>query len=153
MFKRVGVMCALALALGLAGCGTTGGYGNYVQAGTEAQRKLAGEAVEELATLWPPAKTRWEMKQATPDAFGTALVKGLRDRGYAIVEFNPPAQAPHAAPAPTRAAVLPLRYVLDHAGDGHLYRLILMVGTQSLTRAYVEQDGSLMPAGYWMRKE
>lgn len=153
MFKRVGVICVLALALGLAGCGTTGGYGNHVQAGAEAQRKLAGEAAEELATLWPPARTRWEMKQATPDVFGAALVKGLRDKGYAIVEFNPSAQTPPVAPAPTRATVLPLRYVLDHAGDGNLYRLVLMVGTQSLTRAYVEQDGALMPAGYWVRKE
>jgi hypothetical protein len=149
------------LALVLAGCATPAPYGNFVPSGTGDPQKLAGDAVKQLTTLWPPAKTRLELKQATPDAFGAALVKGLRASGYALLEFNPEkTQAPASdspAPArpPTATATLaqPLRYVLDPVGGTALYRLTLRVGTQSLTRPYLERNGTLVPAGYWVRQE
>ena len=61
----------------------------------------------------------------------------------------------HAAGPATTAASggLPLRYVLDQAGDSNLYRLTLMVGNQSITRPYLAQNGTFAPAGYWVRKE
>lgn len=119
--------------------------------------------MKQLATLWPPAKTRFELQQATPDAFGAGLVKELRESGYAILEFNPEAakakasassDAAPAVEAPASATkALPLRYVLDQAGTSNLYRLTLTVGNQTITRPYLEQDGALVPAGYWVRKE
>jgi hypothetical protein len=70
--------------------------------------------------------------------------------------FAAPASAASQASAPATTAAsggLPLRYVLDQAGDSNLYRLTLMVGNQSITRPYLAQDGTLAPAGYWVRKE
>jgi len=79
----------------------------------------------------------------------------LRERGYALLEFNPASAKAQATAAsePASPAALPLRYVLDQAGDSNLYRLTLLVGNQSITRPYLVQDGSFAPAGYWVRKE
>lgn len=141
-------------AMTLAGCATSSQYGNFIPAAAN-QQQIATDAVKQLTTLYPPAKTRFELHQATPDAFGMALVSTLRDRGYALLEFNPAEQAQASvaqAPAGTPSA-LPLRYVLDQAGTTNLYRLTLLVGNQSITRPYLEESGSFVPAGYWARKE
>lgn len=144
------IMTVLFFAAALAGCATTGAdldqYGNFI-ATTDVgdQQQLAYSAAAKLATLYPPAKTQLELLQPTPDMFGQTLVLALRDHGYALVEYNP------ASPASTGTG-LPLRYVLDRP-DANLYRLTLLVGNQSLTRPYSVQDGSLAPAGNWMRKE
>ena len=148
------IIIAALFALTLAGCATTGQYGNFVPAAAN-QQQIATDAVQQLATLYPPAKTRFELHQATPDAFGLALVNTLRERGYALLEFSPADQAKaSAATAPAGApAALPLRYVLDQAGTTNLYRLTLLVGNQSITRPYLAQNGTFAPAGYWVRKE
>ena len=148
-------MFVAVLALALAGCATTSPYGNYLQSATVDQQKLAGAAVKQLATLWPPAQTRFALQQATPDAFGAALVAALRESGYALLEFNPDAAQAKASAeaAPDAEAPVSLGYVLDPAGDSNLYRLTLAVGTQSITRPYREQDGALVPAGSWAHKE
>ena len=148
------IIIAALFALTLAGCATTGQYGNFVPAAAN-QQQIATDAVQQLATLYPPAKTRFELHQATPDAFGLALVNTLRERGYALLEFSPADQAKaSAATAPAGAPeALPLRYVLDQAGTTNLYRLTLLVGNQSITRPYLEENGSFVPAGYWARKE
>ena len=148
------LIIAALFALTLAGCATTGQYGNFVPAAA-GQQQIATDAVQQLATLYPPAKTRFELHQATPDAFGLALVNTLRERGYALLEFNPASAKAQATAAsePASPAALPLRYVLDQAGDSNLYRLTLLVGHQSITRPYLVQDGSFAPAGYWVRKE
>jgi hypothetical protein len=142
---------AALLAIALTGCATSP-YGNYLQSATvDQQNKLAGEAVKQLATLWPPAKTRFELKQATPDVFGVALVKGLRDSGYAIEEFNPK-QTGSALTSDVH--ILPLRYALDQSksGTSNLYHLTLLVGAESITRPYLEKNGTMVP-GYWTHKE
>ena len=150
------IIFAALFALALGGCATTGQYGNFVPPTASVdQQQLAREAVQQLAVLYPPAKTRLELQQATPDAFGQALVLTLRERGYALLEFNPASAKAQATAAsePASPAALPLRYVLDQAGDSNLYRLTLLVGNQSITRPYLVQDGSFAPAGYWVRKE
>ena len=149
------IAIAALLALLLAGCATSSGpYGNFVQSGLD-QKKLARDAVKQLAVLYPPAKTRFVLKQATPDGFGLALVATLREQGYAVVEYPQEAKAEGlASQASARVApALPLGYILDHAGDPEVYRLTLLVGPQSLTRAYLAQNGSFVPAGQWVRKE
>ncbi len=150
------IIFAALFVLALGGCATTGQYGNFVPpTATVDQQQLAREAVQQLAVLYPPAKTRLELQQATTDAFGQALVLTLRERGYALLEFNPASAKAQATAAsePASPAALPLRYVLDQAGDSNLYRLTLLVGHQSITRPYLVQDGSFAPAGYWVRKE
>lgn len=154
---KIATLALLSLALGLVGCATTSQYGNFIQSATLDQRRLAADAVQQLSTLYAPAHTRLELQQPTPDPFGQALVKSLRDKGYALQEFPPADAAPITTPPQPAALVapsgLPLRYVLDQAGDSNLYRLTLLVGSQSITRPYVIQNGSFAPAGYWVRKE
>ena len=142
------IIFAALFVIALGGCATTGQYGNFVP-------PTATVDQQQLAVLYPPAKTRLELQQATPDAFGQALVLTLRERGYALLEFNPASAKAQATAAsePASPAALPLRYVLDQAGDSNLYRLTLLVGHQSITRPYLVQDGSFAPAGYWVRKE
>ncbi|HSD83146.1 MAG TPA: conjugal transfer protein TrbH [Anaerolineae bacterium] len=137
----------------LAGCATTGHYGNFAQSSNIDHQKLASDAAKQLAMLYPPAQTRLELKHATPDAFGVALVKTLREKGYSLMEFTPASRVSSAPPADSASSALPLRYVLDKAGDDNLYRLSLMAGEQSITRPYLAQNGSFVPAGYWARKE
>ena len=161
--RKIFSFALLALALG--GCTTTATsrYGNFVPSAALDQHRLADDAVQQLAMLYAPAHTRLELQQPTPDPFGQALVKSLRDKGYALQEFipagattKPPASAgsqPGAVATTTATGGLPLRYVLDQAGESELYRLTLMVGSQSIARPYLVQNGTFTPAGYWMRKE
>lgn len=139
------------LLVGLAGCATNQPYGNFAQNSPASyDQKMADDAVAQLVAVYPPASTRFDLLQLTPDAFGASLVESLRAKGYALLEFKPAAEAATATPT---AGSLPLRYVLDQAPSSNLYRVTLLVGSQSLTRAYVEQDGSVFAAGAWVRKE
>ncbi len=160
--KKLALVALVALALG--GCATTAPYGNFVQPPvTVDQQQLAGDAAKQLAALWSPAKTRFEVQQPTPDEFGAALVGNLRSAGYAVLEYAPQKASSNAMPEQKTAdpvvvvtpltAALPLRYVLDHDAGTGLYRLTLLVGSQSITRPYLEQNHTLIPAGYWVRKE
>ena len=150
--------CSLLCVLGLAGCAAPPTpYGNFVREGpTGYDRTVAEDGVRQLAAVYPPANTRFELQQATPDAFGKLLTASLRAKGYAVRESgaSPIAQGPVArgeGSAANIAPALPLRYVLDQASG--LYRITLHVGSQSLTRAYLAQNGALQPAGAWVRKE
>jgi hypothetical protein len=150
--------CSLLCVLGLAGCAATPApYGNFVREGpTGYDRTVVEDGVKQLAAVYPPANTRFELQQATPDAFGKLLTASLRAKGYAVRESaaSPIAQGSAArgeGGTTTAAPALPLRYVLDQASG--LYRITLHVGSQSLTRAYLAQNGALQPAGAWVRKE
>lgn len=153
----------LAGLFGLAGCASTAAsaYGNFTQSAPPAMHKtVADDAVKQIVVLYPPAATRLDLQQATPDAFGAFLVESLRAKGYALLEFKPGSKKAASPSTNTgtdmdRAAGAgkPLRYILDQL-DTNLYRLTVLVGNQSLTRAYLAaQDGALHPAGAWVRKE
>ena len=78
-------------------------------------------------------------------------------RAPAMTDVSPAANAAStastAATDATATAGKPLRYILDQA-ESNLYRVTLLVGNQSLTRAYsAAQNGTLYPAGAWVRKE
>jgi hypothetical protein len=179
MGKNTFLVLRLAGLAGLVGLGSLAGcatpelpaYGNFTHSAPAAmEQTLADDAVKQLAALYPPASTRLDLQQATPDAFGSRLVESLRARGYALLEFKPGTKtaavpttttttttATATATATTTAAAAgagkPLRYILDQF-DANLYRLTVRVGDQSLTRAYAPaQSGTLRPAGAWVRKE
>jgi hypothetical protein len=142
------------LVVGLAGCAAQQAsmYGNFLgNAPVEFQQPLVDAAVQQLAALYPPGRTRFDLQQATPDAFGLALVAALRAKGYGLQEFKPAAATVQAQPAETGGQ--PLAYLLDQAAGADLYRLTLVLGNQSLSRVYVAQQGRLQPAGAWVRKE
>lgn len=144
--KKLNVSILLCFAL--AGC-ATGPYGNYLdKAAGVNQYQLATDTINKLVTLYPPAKVSLELKQETPDEFGMALVKGLRESGYSVLEFNPSSKKIIGS-----TTALPLSYVVDQAGDSGFYRLTIKIGSQSLTRPYMNQGGNLAAAGYWARKE
>ena len=151
--------CVLLCAVGLSGCATAPPpYGNFIREAPEGYgRTVAEDAVRQLAVVYPPANTRFDLQQPTPDPFGTWLTQSLRAKGYVLQEGAAPPGAQGrtargeggmAAGAP---AILPLRYVFDQAAD--LYRVTLLVGDQSLTRAYLAHNGTVHPAGAWVRKE
>ena len=73
------------------------------------------------------------------------VLRWLRAKGYALVEFK------EAAPA--TAPGLSLHYVLDAVASPNLYRVTVMVGQKSLSRAYLAQNNRVAPAGAWVRKE
>ena len=154
MRKLMGLAPLLFLPVALAGCASIEPYGNFLGANAPAtlNEKLAADTVKQLTVLYPPASTRFDLGQPTPDAYGSALVESLRIKGYAILEFEPDEAAPMDNPN-TAGSGLNLRYVLDAPARTNLYRVTVMVGSQSLSRAYVAQNDTVAPAGAWVRKE
>jgi hypothetical protein len=152
------------LLVSLAGCATAPApYGNFIQntAATN-DKKIADDVVKKLVALYPPASTRFDLQHATPDFFGTYLLESMRSKGYAVLEFKPDpkaavatataaSSAPAAMPSPSG---LSLSYIMDQAKGSDLYRVTLVINhQQSLDRVYQLQDGTIYPAGYWVRKE
>jgi hypothetical protein len=167
---RAFVTLVLIAGFGLAGCATVpaptpSSNGVLLSLHPAAVQKLVGDASVKLRALYPAASTQFELQQATPDAFGTGLIESLRASGYAVLEAAPvlpptqpttqPATQPYAvAPSAAAARGLPLRYIVDAPADLNLHRVLLLVGTSSLSRAYmVAPDTTLQPAGAWVRKE
>lgn len=135
-------------------------YGNYAGASAAFNQKLAGDAVKQLVALFPPASTQFNITQAATDLFGSALIAGLREKGYGVMEFAPdstpalPAVADKDASVTTKnLAGIELRYLVDQQGAGDFYRLVLAIGSQRLTRAYMAQNEGTYAAGAWVRKE
>lgn len=147
------VIILLLLALPIAGCVASkqpAYYGNFIPGAINPQQ-IAEDAVNHLVTLYPPAKTRLKLQHPTQDTFGISLVRLLREKGYAVVEYaaeEQPQQEIDGDPIP-----LPVSYVLDQAGQSNIYRLTISIGYQTLTRPYLGTDGSFMPIGYWSLKE
>lgn len=154
------ISCSLLLAC-LVGCAAPGAgtVGNFSDAPAPVQQQLADASVKQLVLLHPPGNTRFTLQQAASDAFGQPLVAGLRASGYALEDFKPASGAAVAAATPASAAAAlpapgtPLGYVLDQAAGPGLYRVSLLVGSQTLTRVFQAHDGQLVPAGAWVRKE
>ena len=157
------IFALTALVLTLTGCASAikSPYGNHLHPASADQQKLAGEVVLQLAVIWPPAKTRFDLQHETHDPFGAALIKRLRESGYALLEYTNPsdlnaeakADSPEEPGSASDKKSFALRYVLDQAGTPNMYRLTMMVGNQSITRAYFDEGGSFVPAGSWVRKE
>lgn len=146
---------AACLSIVLAGCATTSGNGNYLATATETeQQAIAQEAAKQLATMWPPGRTRFVIAQDTKNPFGTALSKAIRETGYALEEAQPTTESTIQAATPPKPAsnAIPLAYIVDQV-DSSIIRLSMNVGTQTITRPYVIQDGKAIPAGNWTRKE
>ena len=153
------LLCSAALAL--AGCASVPPaptYGNFSGASAAFNQKLASDSIKQLVALYPPASTRFNITQPTADLFGSALIAGLREKGYGVMESNPagatlPAAAKEASDPAREVAGLDLRYLVDQQGAGDLYRLVLAVGSQRLSRAYMAQSEGTYAAGAWVRKE
>jgi type IV secretion system protein TrbH len=148
------MMRTLFLALILVGCATNGPlpYGNQLNNPTAQalNHAIAADTVKKLVALYPPAGTTIGLKQATTDNYGGSLVGLLREKGYAILEYNPVTdERAKEAPNPT----ISLNYIIDQVPSMALYRATLFINGQPLSRVYTADKGVLQPAGSWVRKE
>jgi hypothetical protein len=147
------------LAGGITGCGSTTSYeyGNFVAPSAPANlnETIVGDTVKQLITLYPPASTRFDFGQPANDGYGTKLVQSLRLSGYALSEFLPVVAANGTNHEGTISASpgLSLRYIVDAPDGLNLYRVTVMIGSQSLSRAYTAENKFVSPAGAWARKE
>ncbi len=115
---------------------------------------IASDAVRQLTKIYPPASTTLSMQYAKNDLFGKALTKELRQAGFAVEAYLPNLLvAPESAPKtfPEASSGLELTYVLDRHED--LYRVLIRVDDEVLTRAYLAQADKVLPAGEWMQKK
>lgn len=146
-YHVIRALSAIALSILVAGCaGARYGYGNFIPDSPINQQPIIEDAAGQLVRLYPPAQNTFALQEKTPDKFGRELVQELRGRGYAVAEVGPSGKAPDSPGA------LALRYVFDRP-DANLYRLTLLVGSQTLSRPYREQFADLVPAGDWIRRE
>ena len=106
------------------------------------QRQIVGDVVKKLSEIYPPAKTHLNLQLSDQDSFGVLLVHDLREQGYGVQESSQESLK--------NSSWLPVRYILDQADA--LYRITIMIGSDSLSRLYAEQNGVLIPAGYWVHK-
>lgn len=139
----------LLAIVGMGGCATAQ-YGNFTShTPNEVNATLVTDTVKQLESLYPPASTQINIDQAITktDLFGTGLITTLRNHGYAVQEFN--------EKQPLSDAGINLRYIVDIPATTYqnLYRVKIMVGTDTLTRAYAVQNDTAVPAGSWARRE
>jgi type IV secretion system protein TrbH len=161
MIMRNLAIVALVGLLGgaITGCGSTASYeyGNFVAPSAPANlnETIVADTIKQLVTLYPPASTRFDLAQPTTDAYGSKLVQSLRLNGYALSEFVPAAGANGTSHdgAVSASPGVSLRYILDAPEGLSLYRVTVMVGAQSLSRAYLVQNQVVSPAGAWALKE
>jgi hypothetical protein len=143
---------ALLVLAVLAGCAAgpkPDSYGSFATANSAIDKKMADDAVKKLAALYPPPGTRFELQHAATDPFGASLVATLRAQGYALQKHKSGTSRGADGKNSSRA----LSYVFDRPAETDLYRVTLKIDAQSLSRAYLARDGSVAPAGYWVRKE
>jgi hypothetical protein len=143
------------LLVGLSGCVTTQSrYGNFLPPTSAAYNKtMAEDALKQLLILYPPASTRFDLQQTTPDTFGTTLVETMRVKGYALLESNPELPVRRSNKTQNSPTGTSLRYILDQVNSLNLYRVTLLIGNQAMTRAYRVQDSTVHPAGLWSHQE
>jgi hypothetical protein len=151
------------LIMGIAGCATTtqGSLPISVSDAPEAAAiKIATDSVQKIAQLYLPASTQFNIVNPESNTFGSALVAGLRAKGYAIKEHSPTANSGQKFSGEEQSAALDPRlqqmqvgYVLDAVEGVELYRLSLSIGAQQLSRAYLVKQENAYAAGSWVRKE
>jgi len=145
-------LALVALLASLTGCSSgpkSASYGSFAEVSPAVDKKLADDAVTKLVGLYPPALTRFNLQHSIADPFGTSLVATMRSRGYALQEQKPEPKSGPDGKSGSRA----FSYVVDQPTGTDLYRVTLTIDNQSLSRVYLAKDGSVGPAGYWVRKE
>ena len=145
------LLVTLILVSGLSGCITMPSDHFTTPVSVELGNSLATDTMKRLEALYPPAHTTFNISQpvSETDSFGTSLVFQMREKGYAV-QFNNTKE-----PAAVMAG-LSTYYTIDKpASNGYagLYRVQLVVGKATLTRAYSDENNSAIPAGAWAKME
>jgi hypothetical protein len=154
----------VGIGLLLAGCVGSSPYG-YLVGGTvppQMLERLAQDTVTRMEDLYPPAHTRLALTHPATDAYGLALIKALRRKGYGVMESRVTTRTNYSTrddgPGPAEPVVhtekgIPLRYVVDGPFEDRLYRITVFIGNQSLSRVYRMDQQVIAQAGAWVRKE
>ena len=142
------LMLILLTMAGLEGC-VSAEYGNFTaQAPHTLNTTLLTDTVKQLEALYPPASIQLNIGQAIEnnDSFGAGLIATLRNHGYAVQDYSE---------QPLSNKGIRLQYLLDvpATAEQTLYRVKIKVGGNTLTRAYVMQNDTVIPAGSWTRRE
>lgn len=138
--------------------------------------KIASDTANQLARLYPPAKTQFNFVFSAPTSFGTLLAGKLRAKGYALSEsrvvekgglamilpqdtfaasFSPKRATDDKTPVQSQPdkTGIELRYAIDHAPAADFSRITVKIGHALLARAYIGDNGTIAPAGAWTFKE
>jgi hypothetical protein len=109
---------------------------------------MANDSASQLAMLYPPAQTQFNITQSISDNYGRALIQYLRLKGYAINTGDNSKKSSHQQG-------IDFNYLIDVVPDGgNYYRVVLTIGQKSLSQVYrPAQNGKIYPAGSWVRKE
>ena len=150
LFVSASVLVILLTGL-LTGCATVPNEPTPSPVSVELGNSLASDAIKQVQTQYPPAHTTFNIDQAVlkTDSFGNALVFQLRAKGYAVQIIDP--QQPAKA-----VASINLHYTVDNPAARWyigLYRVQLVLGKVTLTRAYSVANNTAMPAGAWAKLE
>ncbi|PTQ79433.1 conjugative transfer protein TrbH [Nitrosospira multiformis] len=160
----------LLLCLVLAGCASLQET-RQQNRNSLADDRIAQDATNQLAQLYPPAKTQFNLGLSEPREFGKLLAAKLRTRGYAVSETvktkrvlfadtfagfqqKPGVQSdePQARGMETPTAAgqgTELSYTLDTPEHASLYAITLKVGNSYLSRAYLPDAKGVAAAGAW----
>lgn len=148
-FTLIVVMASVITA-----CAIQPQYGDFTKSQTDVTAILVKDSMTHLKSLYPPASTKFALKQKIDltDTFGKDFVLSLREEGYGLEMF--PDQPPSNVPASTSNSI-PLNYVVDHSMNlgRRILFIKLILGQDVLSRAYRVNDGgkALVPAGEWAR--
>lgn len=159
-------MVLMVFMMSLSGCVSPPPmYGNFIQSSTiPNDKKIVDDVIEKLVMLYPPAKTQFNLQHDTPDYFGTYMIQSLRAKGYGVLEHKQETKSsvsklesnPNVNLNKNQSTEpgLSLSYILDQPKETNWYRITLVINhRQSLDRVYQLQNGAMVPAGYWVRKE
>lgn len=148
---KMRICIAIFVCLWLTGCANSP-YGNFSEHSTPViNQQLASATVRQMAAVYPPASTRLLIAQDVVDGYGIALVRGLRAAGYSVQELAPKTNTVEKPGSGSTS--LAVNYIIDSSKDINLYRVTLLVGRQSLSRAYAIENDRLQAMGAWVYRE
>lgn len=134
---------AVFLVLALTGCAAKEPiYGVFTDVVPSVHQGLAHESVQQMTTLYPPAKTSLDFVHETNDDFGAAFVPLLRQEGYSVKEYSDE----------SRKEGNPAAYVVDSIKEADLYHIQISIGPQILSRAYRLENTNLVPVSHWSHR-
>lgn len=134
-------LSTLFIALLLSGCATLN-YGNFTQLSPNQDAYLVKDAITQLNMIFPPARHTFCIGQKINDSFGKNIVSAMRKKGYGVIDSCSKQKANFF-------------YVVDVLGDTEpsLYRVSLFVGSQTLSRVYINTNGTINNLSEWTHKE
>ncbi len=146
--KLINIFLLALTSFVFAGCASTekmtkGSYLTESNATILADSNIEDDVVIQLVKDFPPAKTKLNFTHSTLDGFGIALIKQLRDKGYAVAEFNP---------ENNNVDGLDFSYIVDNILPNQLF-LSVHIENASISRLYKIEQNQLQAVGYWTHKE